>query len=69
VAARPDAHRKLIDLSLWQRATDLNDVFDTNLIPEATVGPLSDCHVVWIITQADPAQPAHETDPALPPGP
>ncbi|MDT5207860.1 MAG: mannosyltransferase [Mycobacterium sp.] len=69
LAARPDAYRKLIDLSLWQRATDKNDVFDTNLIPEATAGPLSDCHVVWIITQADPAQPAHEADPALPPGP
>ena len=53
LAARPDAYRKLIDLSLWQRATDRNDVFDTNLIPEATAGPLSDCHVVWIITQAD----------------
>ena len=35
MAARPDAYRKLIDLSLWQRATDRNDVFDTNLIPEA----------------------------------
>lgn len=69
MAARPDAYRKLIDLSLWQRATDRNDVFDTNLIPEATAGPLSDCRVVWIITQADPAQPAHEQGPALPPGP
>jgi mannosyltransferase len=69
LAARPDAYRKLVDLSLWQRATDRNDVFDTNLIPEATAGPLSDCHVVWIITQADLAQPAHEQDPALPPGP
>ena len=69
MAARPDAYRKLIDLSLWQRATDRNDVFDTNLIPEATAGPLSDCRVVWIITQADPAQPAHEANPALPPGP
>jgi mannosyltransferase len=53
LAARPDAYRKVIDLSLWQRATDRNDVFDTNLIPEATAGPLSDCHIVWIITQAD----------------
>ena len=53
MAARPDAYRKLIDLSLWQRATDLNDVFDTNLIPEASAGPLSGCRVVWIITQAD----------------
>jgi mannosyltransferase len=53
LAARPDAYRKLIDLSLWQRATDRNDVFDTNLIPEATAGPLSDCRVAWIITQAD----------------
>ena len=69
MAARPDAYRKLVDLSLWQRATDRNDIFDTNLIPEASAGPLSDCHVAWIITQADPAQPAHETDPALPPGP
>ncbi len=57
LAARPDAYRKLIDLSLWQRATDRNDVFDTNLIPEATAGPLSNCRVVWIITQAD--TPAH----------
>ena len=56
LAARPDAYRKLIDLSLWQRATDRNDVFDTNLIPEAIAGPLSDCRVVWIITQADNAK-------------
>lgn len=69
VAARPDAYRTLADLSLWQRATDRNDVFDTNLIPEATAGPLSDCRVVWIITQADPSVPAHERDPMLPPGP
>ncbi|MFG1933011.1 glycosyltransferase family 39 protein [Mycobacterium sp. NPDC048908] len=69
LAARPDAYRKLVDLSLWQRATDRNDVFDTNLIPEATAGPLSDCRVVWIITQADPAQPAHEQNPLMPPGP
>src|SRR6478736_2986838 len=69
LAARPDAYRKLIDLSLWQRAADRNDVFDTNLIPEASAGPLSDCRVVWIITQADPSRPAHEQEPALPPGP
>jgi mannosyltransferase len=67
LAARPDAYRKVIDLSLWQRATDRNDVFDTNLIPEATAGPLSDCHVVWIITQADTSRPAHEQAP-MPPG-
>ena len=68
LAARPDAYRKLIDLSLWQRATDRKDVFDTNLIPEASAGPLSDCRVVWIITQADPSRPAHERAPMLPPG-
>ena len=69
LAARPDAYRKLVDLSLWQRATDRNDVFDTNLIPEVIAGPLSGCRVVWIITQADPAQPQHEQDPLMPPGP
>jgi mannosyltransferase len=69
MAARPDAYRKLIDLSVWQKATDRNDVFDTNLIPEASAGPLSDCRVVWIITQADPSMPAHEQDPKMPPGP
>ena len=69
LAARPDAYRKLIDLSLWQRATDRNHVFDTNLIPEATAGPLSNCRVVWIITQADPSVPAHEQDLKMPPGP
>ena len=63
LAARPDAYTKLIDLSLWQRATDRNDVFDTNLIPEAIAGPLSGCRVVWIITQADPSRPAHEQGP------
>jgi mannosyltransferase len=68
LAARPDAYTKLIDLSLWQRATDRNDVFDTNLIPEVVAGPLSGCRVVWIITQADPSMPAHEQGPALPPG-
>ena len=60
MAARPDAYRKLIDLTLWQRATDRNDVFDTNLIPEVVAKPLSQCGVVWIITQADNAVPAHE---------
>lgn len=69
LAARPDAYRKLIDLTLWQRATDRNDVFDTNLIPDVVAKPLSHCGVVWIITQADTAQPAHEQGAALPPGP
>ncbi|OBK47864.1 glycosyltransferase family 39 protein [Mycobacterium sp. 1081908.1] len=69
LAARPDAYRKLIDLTLWQRATDRRDVFDTNLIPEVVARPLSRCGVVWIITQADPAMPGHEQGPAIPPGP
>ncbi|ORW89188.1 hypothetical protein AWB92_21450 [Mycobacterium sp. IEC1808] len=69
MAARPDAYRKLVDLTLWQRATDRRDVFDTNLIPEVVARPLSQCGVVWIITQADPAVPAHEQGPAIPPGP
>ncbi len=69
MAARPDAYRKLADISLWQRATDRNDVFDTNLIPEASAGSLGVCRVVWIITQADPAVPAHEQNPLMPPGP
>ena len=69
MAARPDAYRKLIDLTLWQRATDRNDVFDTNLIPEVVAKPLSQCGVVWIITQADKSMPAHEQGSALPPGP
>jgi mannosyltransferase len=69
MAARPDAYRKLVDLSLWQRATDRNDVFDTNLIPEVVAKPLSRCGVVWIITQADKSIPAQQQGPALPPGP
>jgi mannosyltransferase len=69
MAARPDAYRKLIDLTLWQRATDRNDVFDTNLIPEVVAQPLSQCGVVWIITQADESVPAHERGAAIPPGP
>jgi mannosyltransferase len=69
LAARPDAYRKLVDLTLWQRATDRNDVFDTNLIPEVVAKPLSQCGVVWIITQADTSMPAHEQGSALPPGP
>ncbi|HWS91579.1 MAG TPA: glycosyltransferase family 39 protein [Mycobacterium sp.] len=69
LAARPDAYRRLIDLTLWQRATDRRDVFDTNLIPEVVAQPLSHCGVVWIITQADESMPAHEQGSALPPGP
>ncbi|MEM6105207.1 hypothetical protein AAHS21_02930 [Mycobacterium sp. 050272] len=69
MAARPDAYRKLIDLTLWQRATDRRDVFDTNLIPEVVAKPLSQCAVVWIITQADESMPAHDEGSALPPGP
>jgi len=69
LAARPDAYRKLIDLTLWQRATDRRDVFDTNLIPEVVAKPLSRCGVVWIITQADKSMPAREQGAAIPPGP
>ncbi|MEZ0354068.1 hypothetical protein [Mycobacterium sp. pR1184] len=69
MAARPDAYRKLVDLTLWQRATDRRDVFDTNLIPEVVATPLSHCAVVWIITQADESMPAHQEGSALPPGP
>jgi mannosyltransferase len=69
LAARPDAYRKLIDLTLWQRATDRHDVFDTNLIPEVVANPLGHCAVVWIITQADESMPAHEQGAAIPPGP
>jgi mannosyltransferase len=69
MATRPDAYRKLIDISLWQRATDRNAVFDTNLIPEASAGPLDHCGQVWIITQADDARPRHEQGSPLPPGP
>jgi mannosyltransferase len=69
MAARPNAYRKLVDLTLWQRAADRNDVFDTNLIPEVVAKPLSQCGVVWIITQADTSVPAHQQGPALPPGP
>lgn len=69
MAARPDAYRKLVDLTLWQRATDRNDVFDTNLIPEVVARPLSQCRVVWIITEADKAAPQHERGSLVPPGP
>lgn len=68
MAARPDAYRNLIDLTLWRQATDRNDVFDTNLIPEVVAKPLSRCRAVWIITEADKSMPAHEQGPALPPG-
>jgi mannosyltransferase len=69
LAARPDAYRKLNDLTLWQRAIDRKDVFDTNLIPEVVAKPLTRCGVVWIITQADASIPAHQQGPALAPGP
>lgn len=69
MAARPDAYRGLVDVSLWQRAAESGAVFDTNLIPEASVGPLEHCAVVWIITQADPGAPEHEEGVAIPPGP
>ncbi|BBX45003.1 glycosyltransferase family 39 protein [Mycobacterium cookii] len=69
LAARPDAYRKLVDLTLWQRAADHGEVFDTNLIPEVVAKPLGRCGVVWIITQADTSVPAHEQGSAIPPGP
>jgi mannosyltransferase len=69
MAARPNAYRKLVDLTLWQRAADRNDVFDTNLIPEVVARPLSQCGVVWVITQADRSMPGRQHGSALPPGP
>ncbi|MGA9489946.1 MAG: glycosyltransferase family 39 protein [Mycobacterium sp.] len=69
LAARPDAYRKLVDLTLWQRAADHGEVFDTNLIPQVVAKPLSLCRLVWIITQADKSMPARERGSAIPPGP
>jgi mannosyltransferase len=69
LAARPDAYRMLVDTSLWQKATDLNSVFDTNLIPQASVWQLANCTNLWVITQADPEAPEHETGVAIAPGP
>ncbi len=69
LAARPDAYRKLVDLTLWQRAAERGEVFDTNLIPEVVARPLGRCKVVWIITQSDRSMPAHEQGSAIPPGP
>jgi mannosyltransferase len=69
MAARPDAYRKFVDVSVWQRAPDHSAIFDTNLIPQASVGPLEHCRDLWIITQADNSVPQHEEGPALPPGP
>jgi mannosyltransferase len=69
LAARPQSFRPLVDVSLWQRATDIDAVFDTNLVPEASVGPLQHCATVWVLTQADPQAPGHETGVAIPPGP
>lgn len=69
LAARPDAYRGLVDVSLWQRAAERHNVFDTNLIPQASVGPLERCTTVWILTQADPDAPTHEEGLAIPPGP
>jgi mannosyltransferase len=69
LAARPGAYGNVVDISLWEKAIDRNDVFDTNLVPEASAGPLSVCRVVWIITQADPSRPAHEQNEVMEPGP
>lgn len=69
LAARPDAYSRLVDVSLWQRAAERRNVFDTNLIPQASVGPLERCATVWILTQADPLAPAHEEGVAIAPGP
>ncbi|MEO3761663.1 hypothetical protein ABGB19_25710 [Mycobacterium sp. B14F4] len=69
LAARPNAYRDLVDVSLWQRAAQQRNVFDTNLIPQASVGPLERCTTVWILTQADPGAPTHEAGVAIPPGP
>jgi mannosyltransferase len=69
LAARPDAYRNVVDISLWQTAAERDDVFDTNLVPEASAGPLSVCRTLWIITQADPARPTHEQDSVMEPGP
>jgi mannosyltransferase len=68
MAARPDAYRKLNDLTLWQRATSRADVFDTNLIPEVVTKALDRCSIVWIITQADKTRPDHEHAYMLAPG-
>ena len=38
-------------------------------MPEVVAQPLSQCRVVWIITQADASMPTHEAGPAIPPGP
>jgi mannosyltransferase len=68
IAARPAAYRDLVDLGLLEHATSRNELFDTNLAPLVVEDQITQCGVLWIISQRDKTLPDHQQGPALPPG-
>jgi mannosyltransferase len=68
VAARPAAYRKLVDVGLHESATQLNELWDWNIAPFAVADRISECQVLWTISQRDNTVPDHEIGVALPPG-
>jgi mannosyltransferase len=69
VAARPAAYRRLVDVGLYKPAADLNELWDWNIAPFAVADRISECQVLWTISQRDTTVTDHETGVAIPPGP
>jgi mannosyltransferase len=69
VAARPAAYKPLVDVGLGAPAASINKFWDFNLAPFVVADRISQCNVVWTITQREDTFPDHEQGIALPPGP
>ncbi|HZA10215.1 hypothetical protein [Mycobacterium sp.] len=69
VAARPAAYRDLVDVGLGERATSIDQLWDTNIAPFVVADRIDRCAVLWTISERDPTVPKHEVGVAIPPGP
>lgn len=69
IAARPSAYDELVDVSLGERATVDDVLWDRNVPLRFRQDLISTCTVIWAIGEFDPALSAHESGNALPPGP
>lgn len=67
-ASRPEAFEDLVDVGLYERATEDNILWDRNLRADRVIDRIDKCQTLWTITGKNRIFPDHEQEPALAPG-
>jgi mannosyltransferase len=69
ISARPSAYAKLIDPGRGASAASQGTLWDGHIAIWAVADRISDCTVLWTVSEFDKTRPAHETGANLSPGP